>query len=322
MKTRDQGLSRRTFLVGSSAAVAGALLSPGRASGMMRRPGLASGGRSRTGQARLAAGSIPAPVTGATVNPGAYHMRNWAKGAHRFDSYVGYPLATTIQKIYMTEGQYYTDPLPARITELAAVGCKFIICVYPSKTTDESSKLSNFLQLLNSHGIVYHAALVNEWNCKNKFATPQAYLSYWNHYAPVVKAAGVPVANLVCASSNKRETAKIEPGFPTNPLPDAYWIDYYATAYIYNIRLHSSGGLLQQAERYGVPAGIGEFGWTAWPSGQGPTKAQWDAYCSYLAHTAPRLPLGCLYWGVSGPDIVTSANDFKVPGIKRVMSAF
>lgn len=308
----QQQLSRRKFLLGASAAVVGALLVPRGASGRVSRSG------------RAVAGSIPAPITGATVNPSAYLMSNWVKTASKFDSYVGYPLATTIQKIYMPEGTYYTKSLATRITQLASVGCQFIVCVYPSTTTDESSQLSDFLQLLNGKGIVYQAALVNEWNAKDKFATPQAYLDYWSQYAPVVKAAGVPLANLVCASSNKAALAMIEPGFPTDPLPDVYWIDYYATAYSFNVRLDASGGLLDQAESYGVPAGVAEFGWSA--TGGSPTMEQWNGYCTYLAGLASRqpsrLPLGCLYWGCQGGDVVTSASDPKVPGIQQVVSAF
>jgi hypothetical protein len=219
----------------------------------------------------------------------------------------------------MLEGQYYTDPLPARIRELASVGCRFIVCVFPSRSTDQSSQLRDFLRLLKSSGIVFQAALVNEWNAKDKF-TPRAYLDYWRHYAPVVKAAGVSVASLVLASSNKAQFAKIEPGFPTNPLPDAYWIDYYATAYPWNVRLDAAGGLLQQAESYGVPVGIAEFGWSA--TGSSPTMAQWQAYCSYLAGLASRLPLGCLYFGSGSVNAVTSAQDPKIPGIRQVVSAF
>lgn len=319
----DQDLSRRTFLLGSSAAVVGALLGPRSASGMASRPWLSSRGLSGTvSRARPAeAGSIPARITGATVNPSVYGMSNWVKGAKTFDGYVGYQLATRIQKIYMQEGQYYSDPLPARIRQLAAVGCRFIVCVYPSRTTDESSQLSNFLHLLNRHGIVYQAALVNEWNTKDRF-TPQAYLDYWRHYAPVVKAAGVSVADMVCASSNKAAFAKIEPGFPTHPRPDAYWIDFYATGYGYHVRLAASGGLLGQAEKHGVRVGIGEFGWSA--TGGSPIGgwSTWNEYCSYLARLAPRLPLGCLYWGAKGGDVVPSAHDPKIPGIRRVISAF
>jgi hypothetical protein len=304
MNMRDQSLSRRTFLLGSSAAVMAALVNPRGASGKVSR-------------ARLA--QSPTPLTGATVNPSVYNMTNWVQGANTFDGYVGYPLATTIQKIYMQEGQYPTR-LPLRITQLASVGCQFIICAYPSRTTDQSSQLSNFLQLLNSNGIVYQIALVNEWDCGDKFATPQAYLDYWSLYAPVVKAAGVSVASLVLASSNKAQFAKIEPGFPTNPLPDAYWIDYYATAYPWNVRLDAAGGLLQQAESYGVPVGIAEFGWSA--TGSSPTMAQWQAYCSYLAGLASRLPLGCLYFGSGSVNAVTSAQDPKIPGIRQVVSAF
>lgn len=315
MQKREQYLSRRRFLLGSSAAVAGSLLIPGRASGMVGRRRLTSHGLSGSASP---APPVPTPITGATVNPSVYQMTNWVDAANTFDSYVGYPLATTIQKIYMLEGQYYTDPLPSRMRQLASVGCQFIVCVYPSRTTDESSQLSDFLQLLNSNGIVYQAALDNEWNTKDKF-TPQTYLAYWSHYAPVVQAAGVPLALMVCASSNRSEFAKIEPGFPTDPLPDVYWIDYYATGYRWNVRLARSGGLLQQAENYGVPAGLGEFGWAA---DGNVTMQQWNEYCYYLRRLAPRLPLGCLYWGAHGIDAVTSAQDPKIPGIRRVISAF
>jgi hypothetical protein len=178
------------------------------------------------------------------------------------------------------------------------------------------------LQLLNSNGIVYRAALVNEWNCATKF-TPQAYLDSWSRYAPVVQDAGVPLCNLVCATCTESAYAKIQPGFPTNPLPDQYWIDYYATAYRFNVRLDASGGLLDQAESLGVPVGVAEFGWSA--GGGSLTMEQWDKYCPYLAGLASRLPLGCLYWGdpgATGQDAVTSADDPKIPGIQQVVSAF
>lgn len=305
---RNRDLSRRKFLLGSSAATAGALLIPRGPSGMASR-------------ARLAV-ATPTPIKGATVNPFVYGTTNWVKGARTFDSYVRMPLATKIQKIYMHEGQYYTTPLPPHIAQLAAVGCQFIVCVYPSRTKDDRQKLATFLHLLNSKGIVYRAALVNEWNCAAKF-TPQAYLNYWHRYAPVVKGAGVPLCSLVCACCTKVAYDKIKPGFPTNPLPDQYWIDYYATAYRFKVRLDTSGGLLDQAESHGVPVGIAEFGWSA--GGGSVTMTQWDNYCLYLAGLASRLPLGCLYWGDpgrAGEDTVTSAGDRKIPGIRKVMSAF
>jgi hypothetical protein len=315
MRMLGQDLSRRQFILGSSAATAGALLIPRGPSGMTSRPRLTS---------RVQSASTTTPITGATVNPRVYGISDWVKGAKTFDSYVGYPLATTIQKIYMLEGQFYKEPLPAKITELANVGCQFIVCVYPSSTTDQSSELTTFLDLLTSKGIVYQVALTNEWNTKNKFPTPQDYLNYWSQYAPVVQDAGVPLCTLVCATSNKSRYAKIEPGFPTNPLPDRYWIDYYGTAYRFKIRLE---GLIAQATGYGVPSGVAEFGWSA---GDGSlTMEEWDEYCSYLAGLATEspspLPLGCLYWGddgADGLDVVTSADDPKVPGIQQVISAF
>ncbi len=334
---RDRDLSRRQLLRGSSVAVAGALLIPRERPGTVPRPAPpraaeASGGpllipRERRGTVLRPAPFRAAGVAGATVSPRAYGMAydatSWLRAAKRFDSYVGMPLASTIQKIYLTEGEYYTDPLPAHLTNLARAGCQFIICVYPSRTTDDSAKLAGFLRLLNRNGIVYQAALVNEWNCAGNFASTQDYLNYWRHYAPVVKAAGVPLCNLVSASSNKAEYAKIQRGFPVNPLPDRYWIDYYATAFQWKVRLDTPGGLLDQAHSLGVPAGIAEFGIGA--HGRAPMSV-WDEFCHYLAGLAPRLPLGCVYWGSVNPkdragpvDVVTGPNDPKVPGIRQVM---
>jgi TAT (twin-arginine translocation) pathway signal sequence len=303
---RDQDLSRRQFLRGSSAAAAGALLLP---------HGLPA--------PVTASHAVSARITGATVSPWPYGLTGWLAAAKLFDSYVALPLAVTIQKIYMQEGQYYTS-LPPHIKQLAKVGCQFIICVFPSRTTDDSAKLANFLKFLNSSGIVYQVALVNEWNTHNHFADGQAYRTYWRHYAPVVKAAGVPLCNLVCASSSATAYNKIQPGFPTSPLPDRYWIDYYATAYKFKVRLDTAGGLLDQAEGYGVPVGIAEFGWAA--GGGTLTMADWDRYCPYLAGLVPRLPLGCLYWGAVHNgltyDVVTGPDDPKVPGIQQVINAF
>jgi hypothetical protein len=227
------------------------------------------------------------------------------------------PLAATIQKIYLKGGQYLTDPLPSHITSLAGIGCQFIICFKPSKTTDETAKLAKCLQLLNQKGIVYRAVINQEWNCAGKF-TPAEYKSYWRRYAPVVKNHGIPLCNLVCASSTKSAFNKIEPGFPTNPLPDQYWIDYYAEAYRFKVRID---GLLDQADSLGVPAGIGEFGYAvAFPKTM--TWAMWEKYVPYLAGLAPRMALGCLYFGCRDENTVTSAHDRKIPGIRQVIQGW
>lgn len=307
---RDRDLNRRQFLLGSSAA-AGALLIPPTRASPPPRPAM-----------RV----IRSEPTGATVAPRVYGMNSsitsWVRTAKRFDSYIGRPLATKLQKIYLAEGQYFTDPLPFHITSLAGVGCHFIVCFTPSRTIDQRAELARCLRLLKDNGIVFQAALDNEWNCSRKFPSAQAYLRYWHHYAPVVKAAGVPLCTVVLASSTHAQYKMIEPGFPRNPLPDGYWIDYYATAYQWKVRLDNPGGLLHQASRLGVPAGIAEFGIGA--HGRAPIPV-WDEFCHYLAGLAPHLPLGCLYFGSVShgwQNVVTGPHDPKVPGIQRVMKAF
>jgi hypothetical protein len=332
---RDQDLSRRRLMLGSSAVVAGALLLPGGRPGPVPRsaqfgaaegdggplllPGEQSAKLPRPGPFRAAG------LVGATVSPRAYGMRYsptwWVDAAHRFDSYVGLRLATRLQKIYLMEGEYYTDPLPGHITSLARAGCQFIICVYPSRSRDDRARLARFLRLLTRRGIVYQAALVNEWNGPGNFASADAYLRYWRHYAPVIKAARVPLCNLVLASSNKADYAKMQRGFPVNPLPDRYWIDYYATGFQWKVRLDTPGGPLDHAHSHGVPAGIAEFGIGA--NGVAPISV-WDEFCHYLVGLTPRLPLGRVYWGSVNhgrQDVVTGPNDRKVPGIRRVMAS-
>jgi len=250
-----------------------------------------------------------------------YDVSGWLRTAQKFNSYVRLPLATKMQKVYLAEGEFFTDPLPAHLTSMARTGCRFIVCVYPSKSTDQRAKLARFLHLLNRNGIRYQAALVNEWNCGRKFSSAQEYLRYWRHYAPVIKAAGVPLCSVVSASSNTSQLAKVRAGFPVNPLPDRYWIDYYATGYQWKLRL---GGLLDQAHSHGVPTGIAEFGIGA--NGVAPLGV-WNEYCHYLAGLAPRLPLGAVYWGSmqagrGRQNVVTGPSDPKIPGIRRVMGAF
>lgn len=296
----SEALSRRGFLRGSAAVAAGALLAPS----VLSRSSASAATR----------------ITGATVNPHAYGISGWVKAANLFDSYVGEgPLAKTIQKVYLTEGSYPSSPFPVEMTSMAKVGCQFIVCVFPSRSTDESAKLAAYLQLLTSAGFEYRVALVNEWNTHGLF-TPQQYQAYWSQYAPVVKAAGVPLCVLVCASSNKTAYNKIQPGFPTSPMPDQYWIDYYAEAYSYKVRLDTSGGLLDQADSLAVPVGIGESGYAV-TGALHVTIDIFNQYCAYLAGLAPRLQLGGLYWGSKGHDIVTSGTDPKVPGIQQYIQA-
>jgi hypothetical protein len=296
----SEALSRRGFLRGSAAVAAGALLAP---SVLSRSPA-----------------SAATRITGATVNPSAYGISGWIKAANIFDSYVGEgPLAQTIQKVYLTEGSYPSNPFPADMTQLTKVGCQFIVCVFPSRTTDESVQLATYLQQLTSAGFKYRVALDNEWNTGGKF-TPQSYQAYWAQYAPVVKAAGVPLCLMVCASSSATAYNKIQPGFPASPLPDQYWIDYYGEAYSYKVRLDTPGGLLDQADSLGVPAGIGESGYAVANSTH-MTMTIFNQYCGYLAGLASRLQLGGLYWGSANSNIVTSATDPKVPGIQQYMRA-
>jgi hypothetical protein len=127
---------------------------------------------------------------GATISASAYGTSNNVDAANIFDGYVGMPLATTIEKIYLGLGEFPAKP-PVKMTQLAKAGCQFLISVKPSTTlsTSQQTALANFLAMLNSHGLSYRVALFAE--CNDKGFTVSQWLAYWSYYAPVVKDAGV-----------------------------------------------------------------------------------------------------------------------------------
>ena len=51
-------------------------------------------------------------------------------------------------------------------------------------------------------------------------------------------------------------------------------------------------------------------------------QVMWEKYVPYLASLAPRMPLGCLYFGCRDMNTVTSASDRKIPGIQQVIQGW
>ena len=60
-------------------------------------------------------------MAGATVDLASYGGKNYLDAANIFDGYVGLPLATTIQKVYMGHGEFPPHP-PLKMTQLAKGG--------------------------------------------------------------------------------------------------------------------------------------------------------------------------------------------------------
>ena len=302
-----RSLSRRGFLGGAAGVAALAALPSGSAQAAV------------TPRTRLAT----TPLAGATVSPSAYHVTNNVTAANIFDGYVGLPMATTIQKIYMGPSEYTAQPPPA-MTQLAKVGCQFLVSVKPSTTltSSEQTKLSNWLKMLNSKGLSYRVALFSESNDRG-FTQPQ-WLAYWSYYAPVIKDAGV-----LCsydAGCNPNSFLRAESYFPANPAPDELWMDFYATSFRGGTRLDP---LITMAQTAGVPTGIGEWGWSAGVIEFAPMDMPWwNAFGNYMVElaNAGKFPLGAIFYEALGPrgdgsGVINSASDPRIPVIQNVSRA-
>jgi hypothetical protein len=299
-----QGQSRREFIGGTAALAAGLALP------LTQRPGV-----------------TVSPIAGTTVNLGAYGVGTFLEAAQIYDGYVGLPLATTFEKVYMNHGQFGPG-LPSKMAELAPSGCEFLISVKPSnsRTTSQQKAMAAWLALLKAKGIRFRMVLYSEPNDK-AFLTAQEWLPYWRYYAPVIKDAGATL----CYEPGCGGTTVVNRAialFPSNPTPDELWFDYYCTAYRNGSRVDK---LLALAAAAQVPAGIGEWGWMAGSShatgGHQPTMKIWDEYGAYLIGLigAKKIQLGAAYFnarfGTLTENVITGPKDPRIPMIRNLVKA-
>src|SRR5215467_4045107 len=206
------------------------------------------------GSTRAAA---PAPLAGATTNPTGYGVTSNLEAAKIYDGYVGMPLATTFEKVYMGHGAF---------PQLAPAGCQFLVSIEPSRTmtTAEQNLMAKWLGMLNESGIPYRIVLYSECNDK-AFKTADEWFAYWSYYAPVVRAAGVSCGyNPGCGFMAIGRAMEY---FPANPAPDELWMDYYATAFRGGSRIDK---LIAMARSAGISCGMAEWGWAAGDTTFGP----------------------------------------------------
>lgn len=295
-------LSRRGFL-GGAAGLAAALALP------------------RSGGPRAAAAVTP--LAGATVFLGAYGVSSYLKTAQIMDGYVGLPLAVTLEKIILGTGSFPTTP-GTRLTQLSGGGCQFVISVAPSMTmtSSEQTALLNYLNMLTSAGITYRVILFSEAN-NTAFTTQQEWQAYWSYYAPVIQGAGISCA--YCPGCNINSIAKAEAYFPSNPTPDELWLDFYGTGFREGVRIDR---LIAMGQAVGISAGLAEWGWHAGGQQLNPmTMPWWTVYCKYLTQLgdASKLGLGAIYFSgaaaKAGLNVIASASNPRIPGIKDVCSA-
>jgi hypothetical protein len=243
--------------------------------------------------------------------------------ANTFDGYIGMPLGKTLQKIYLPYESFPQTP-GTKMTQLAALGCQFLINVEPSQsmTSTEQTVLAKWLARMNKTGIKYRVVLYSESNNKN-FPTVQAWQAYWSYYAPVIKDAGVSCA--YDAGCSGKAFGRAQAYFPANPAPDELWLDYYATSFRGGARLEP---LIAMAQSAGISSGIGEWGWTSGAVVFTPmTMPWWNEYCAYMVHLANAgdLQVGSIYFdaiafGRSG-NFIGTPDDLRIPGIRSVSQA-
>jgi hypothetical protein len=293
-------LTRRQFIGATAAAVAAAEL-----------PGMAE--------------ASVTPLAGATVNRGAYDTATYLAGAKIFNSYVGLPLATRFEKVYMDHGEFGTT-LPDKIAQLAPAGCSFLVSVKPSTTLtkSEQSAMAKWLAMLKAHGIRFRCVLYSEPNDK-AFLSTSTWLPYWRFYAPVILNAGVTL--VYEPGCGPKAISRGEALFPSKPSPDEMWLDYYASAYKGGSRL---GTILSIGASAGVPVGLGEWGWAAGNSsstGTNMTMTIFTEYGNYLLGLIAKrkITLGAAYFnarfGSLIGNIITGPADPRIPMIKKMAAA-
>ena len=107
---------------------------------------------------------------GATTNIKDYGSPTWLAAAQAFNAYTGTAMATTLQRAYLVEGQWPAAVLP-RISQLAAAGCRFQVCMYPQRTASPAERVSlaNQITLLQRAGVTFDCVLVTKPNIGGKF---------------------------------------------------------------------------------------------------------------------------------------------------------
>jgi hypothetical protein len=293
-----------------------------------------------------------AGLMGATVDPGGYGLTSYAAAAQLYNTYTGTACATSVQKWYLQEGKGITaGAIPKGITDLAKLGCQFLLCVKPDRAgvvpggtpnatgQQQITLMQQTVAALQDAGVRITAVIPwQEANLRDNagtpwFPTPQAYWDYVTCYSAPFLDAGWALA--------------YDPGLDTERYAEAFAFlpagggpfrlllcDYYgdSSGYRGGIRLDAAwngigpaGGFVSIADELGLPFGLGEWGAAAAPTT--PPQANWAAYSAHvLAVLTGRLAAGLVngpavwYSGTNktGPNIVTSAADYKVAGISAV----
>jgi hypothetical protein len=228
-----------------------------------------------------------AGLVGATTNPKTYSLllpQAYA-AAQIIDGYVGAPLSLEVQRVYLQEGAwtFFTpNDQGAIVQALAPYGCKFQVCVKPSRvlTSGEQTNLANFLASMAAVTTNFDVTLWTEMNIGTNFPSPGGvtYPEYWNYYAPVILASPYVTGDLIFNPGTYPPVYGTAVGYAQalNPYPAAVTADMYGNDWKAGASLHQapsgvSMSFAQFADSIGAKAGYSEIGsWTGAAGVNGP----------------------------------------------------
>jgi hypothetical protein len=196
--------------------------------------------------------------------------------------------ATVIQKWYFNVGSYPTT-MDADMTELHSVGCKFLISYKPDLAPYTTAHDNAFLASMNALkglGVDFQVVIWQEANDPGFSPfTAAEYIDYFNHYAPIVHAAG----KLAVYDPGAHPTSAAA-FYPGDALVDWVVSDHYCAHFGSSV----SGGFtaveaLANNANPPKPLGLGEWGTAINPADQ-PTQTEWEGFTQQILTTFASRP--------------------------------
>jgi hypothetical protein len=294
-------------------------------------------------------------VFGATVNLAAGTYPSCSGGpvdlcsAAAFDLFVSTGLSAPIKPAELLQKVYHeaNHPMVVQASWVAFVrqGGKLLISVKAPQTftaANDTAFTAFIRACISQLGLGnFKIVLWQECNRSGGF-TPSTYQAYWSHYYRLAKAVSRSVVLVynpaLGGASDAANAASCVSFFPDGDLttiPDEFYLDFYASAFLHNSRLDSAdatGADIQAlADFYGIPLGFGEWALSA-SSGTVIAVSDWETFVSYVirffqARANAGKPNGWMvYFGSNGngglgQNGFASSSDPGIPGFQRLVLA-
>jgi hypothetical protein len=345
----DDHIDRRAFLrrAGITGAAAAAFIGAADVIGLVPASAATQRVRSRYGEIgnqihSPAHGSCGPAAAGSPGLVGATVSNSWwptgtteTEAITGFDTYVGLPLGTKVERVYYELGQYPQNLEGEPLHDIKASGAKLQVCLKPlitgltdpSTAASEKTNITNTINLLQGAAVKFDVVLFTEPNIAGHFKNATQYKHYIELYGPTVRVGGTggAVKLIYNPAAYGDNSAAYYPG---DALTDVVSIDYYGTDHKNGIALNPTAELANNHLPSPIPFGISEWNAVANP-GDTLTETEWNNYTNYLiSYMSGRLTSGLNNWDIAmycGVNIknsplnqVNSSSDFKVPQIQAI----